>query len=258
MYSSNKNSSKAFTLIELLVVISIIALLMAIMMPALNKARNQARSVVCSAKLRDMNIGYLTYIAEYGDRFPPYELSIGKYWTGLLMPYHGMNPEEANELRTCPSATKTRDYPYTGNYQHKWHGSRGSWLNTEEAEYTGSYGWNAWLNKEGMMYINYVDRFDKPYRSLGYVEHPDKTPTFGDCVWTHALPQTSDPKPDNLTGDLLPGRFNNTATFAMDRHDMAVNIAMVDGSVMHVNIEDIWQLYWHRGFTPRELELPKR
>lgn len=261
-YNRKKNHSPcrmgAFTLIELLVVISIIAVLMAIMMPSLGKVRRRAQSVTCTANLKNMNVGYLTYVAENGDRFPSYDLVIGKYWTGLLMPYHGGTPDAANALRTCPSAKKEWDYPFTGNFEYKWHGNKNTWLNSDGVEYTGSYGWNAWLNKEGMTYINFVDRFDKPYVSLGNVKRTDMTPTFADCAWSHGLPKTTDSVPDNLTGDIVPGRFNNTGVFTMNRHDMGINVAVVDGSARYIKIDKLWDLYWHRGFVPKELILPEK
>ncbi|OHB65478.1 MAG: hypothetical protein A2Y76_01820 [Planctomycetes bacterium RBG_13_60_9] len=54
-----------FTLIELLVVISVVALLLALLVPAMHKARQSARRTACLSNLRQLQIAWHTYAAEY-------------------------------------------------------------------------------------------------------------------------------------------------------------------------------------------------
>ena len=65
------NGRKGFTLIELLVVIAIIAILAAMLLPALSQAREKARQAVCMSNLRQIALGFLMYIQENNESFPP-------------------------------------------------------------------------------------------------------------------------------------------------------------------------------------------
>lgn len=75
--------SPAFTLLELLVVIGILGLLISILIPFLSAARRTAKANVCLSHLKGMGNGFVIYLNENEDRFPPFRLERGSS-TALL------------------------------------------------------------------------------------------------------------------------------------------------------------------------------
>ena len=60
----------AFTLIELLVVVAIIAILASLLLPALSSARTTARRTVCQSNLRQLGVGFTSYLEDANGLLP--------------------------------------------------------------------------------------------------------------------------------------------------------------------------------------------
>ncbi len=66
--------NRAFTLLELLTVIAILTLLIGILVPSLSAARRRAKANVCLSKLKGISTGFVVYLNENRDTFPPHRL----------------------------------------------------------------------------------------------------------------------------------------------------------------------------------------
>jgi prepilin-type N-terminal cleavage/methylation domain-containing protein/prepilin-type processing-associated H-X9-DG protein len=69
--SSRFGNSLGFTLIELLVVIAIVAILASLLLPVLGKVKTRAQGTQCSSNLRQLHLGWATFISDHEDNLPP-------------------------------------------------------------------------------------------------------------------------------------------------------------------------------------------
>ena len=257
------NRRNGFTLIELLVVISIIALLLAILLPALGKVREQTKRVVCSSQLRQQTLALVYYTENYDGKV----MGVGgpgmPYWFHLIAPFLGdkqykNDPQAAFEgvmqVIICPSVRERADGQslQRGTAIRSW---AFWWGGAGDSYAEGSYTINSWLQPSGYYQVELSDpAHDYYYQNLSDTR-PD-VPMFGDGMWVDAWPRSTDPPPSNsFDGD--GGEVASMHRFCIARHGKAINMSYVDTHIEVVDLEDLWQQYWHRGYEAQhDIEVP--
>jgi prepilin-type N-terminal cleavage/methylation domain-containing protein/prepilin-type processing-associated H-X9-DG protein len=147
-----------FTLVELLVVVSIVALLVALMLPTLGHARQATRDVKCRSNLRQMQVGWLTYM-QASKSLIPYTKQINKHpnWVDALDSVYPNAPNLWNTavdyFNVCP--TVQREHPRMFYTPGRWGYAVNTW----------------WANGGGEL---------NEWKSWQAIVHPDRYPWFTD------------------------------------------------------------------------------
>jgi prepilin-type N-terminal cleavage/methylation domain-containing protein/prepilin-type processing-associated H-X9-DG protein len=251
MFKKKRNS--AFTLIELLVVIAIIALLLSILMPSLQKVKEIARGVVCQSNLRQWHLSSKMYLNENNNKFVPFAttgtLESWQDWIDKLYPYF-----QAEEVFTCPSASKTEEQPgcinlgsrgYMGTTKTSWYSvfaSNSSLADPDgKARIYGSYGYNYWVASKAPATIDP----ENLWKSDLNVATGASVPLFSDSIWCGVGGSGSPPRAeqDNFAGAGSEDRV------AVARHsEKYTQVSFVDGHCEKVAMKDIWRLNWHKNY----------
>ena len=262
------DGTSAFTLIELLVVIAIIAILAALLLPALNRAKSAADSAACRNNLRQIQLGIILYVQDYGvyphdstfsTNLQPfvhaawpeqnYSIKAGGYIGTYLGPRNGVyvcpsynRGRGRFDLSAMPPVIALRGEYRVGSYGYNDNGTVGSTLNP-----TGlGGGWDGTR-----------PNITKTYTRETKVLSPSDMVCMGDAfVWSTIPPISGDQSLDwffvsymycevTLSPVVWPygtGTTDFAIQFVKQRHNARWNIAFCDGHVENLRGLDIFNI----------------
>jgi len=254
----NKKSTNAFTLIELLVVIAIIAILASMLLPALARAKLKAQQVNCLSNLKQLMVADTMYVNDTGKNLPYYP-GDGTIWMGTLISYQG----QVHKIRLCPTAPEKGPVPNASS----WGAADAAWFykgNSAEA-LSGSFAFNGWFYSDDKYFYTGAD-LGRHYTKDSSVRNPTLTPVFAESIWVDVWPRQDDhPARDLFNGERSPG-LGAIGRLTILRHGGqgasraprnlpagqrlpgAIDMALFDGHVENVRLEDLWNYYWHNGY----------
>jgi prepilin-type processing-associated H-X9-DG protein len=260
----------------MLAVVAMVVMVVALLLISSQSRKVRAHRAQCLANVRQLAVAELIYAADHRGRFCPgyldYDaLALKNVWMGTLADYHG----RPDGVWLCPSVTNPPSSSYRGSAEAPW-----TYTDPVSGKSTrGAYAINGYLG----LGRNYKKAKDTTFKvqNVFYLEsavqQPARTPVFNDAVyWNCILEETASPsrnlyEPQGII--VATGRVKRVLTQFVARHGDfpasqaprevtsnflpgAINIAFADGHAGTVPLENLWTLYWHRGWDAIKVPRP--